>query len=190
MSLHTNHKLLVSFAFFGFLLITIGVAIVPAQKMKRISEQMPPAPLEGSSELGRQIYVQEGCTYCHTQFVRDLPMDAPFGRGSVIADYAGEAPPLIGTQRTGPDLANVGRRQPSDVWHLLHLYNPRATVPASVMPGYPWYFVEKEAAEPGDIVVPVPADFLNNPAAVLVARPEAIALTEYLLSLKQSEVTP
>ena len=95
---------------------------------------------------GRALYLVEGCGFCHTQFVRDLPMDRPYGRPALAEDYALEDPPLLGTQRTGPDLSNVAARQPSDTWHLLHLYNPRIVVPQSVMPGYPWYFEIKDGA--------------------------------------------
>jgi len=70
------------------------------------------------------------------------------------------------------------------VWHLLHLYNPRSVVRASVMPSYSWYFKAKDQAGPQDVVVPVPAEFA--PAGkVVVAKPEALALAAYLLSLKQ-----
>jgi len=42
-----------------------------------------------------------------------------------------------GSKRTGPDLARVGAKY-SDEWHVTHLVDPRAIVPASVMPGYPF----------------------------------------------------
>jgi cytochrome c oxidase cbb3-type subunit 2 len=106
----------------------------------------------------------------------------------VAGDYANEDPPLPGTERTGPDLSNVAARQPSDTWDLLHLYNPRAVVPQSVMPGFPWYFEEKAAAAPGDLVVPVPPRFVSAQGHVIVARPEARALVAYLLSLRQPEL--
>ena len=32
---------------------------------------------------------------------------------------------------------NIGVRQPSEQWHLGHLYQPRAFVPGSIMPSYP-----------------------------------------------------
>ena len=133
--------------------------------------------------------MREGCGFCHTQFVRDLPMDRPFGRPSRAGDYALEDPPMLGTERTGPDLADVGTRQPSDAWHLIHLYDPRAVVPQSVMPAYGWYFVEKGQAEPGDVVAPVPAGHAPR-GKVIVAGPEAKALVRYLLSLKQAKVSP
>ena len=145
--------------------------------------------LDESELRGRAIYVREGCTVCHTQFVRDLPVDAPYGRGSVASDYALENPPLLGTQRTGPDLANVGRRQPSETWNLIHLYNPRAVVATSVMPGYPWYFEEKTETKSGDVVVPVPAEF--RPAGMqIIATADAIDLVHYMQSLVQPELAP
>ena len=42
-----------------------------------------------------------------------------------------------GSKRTGPDLARVGGKY-SDDWQAEHLINPRAVVPESIMPGYPW----------------------------------------------------
>lgn len=188
MSFHTSHRLLVAFAFFGYAALTYLIAIGPAFELQR-TEPLPGAPAHSAeAERGRALYLAEGCGFCHTQFVRDLPMDRPYGRPSLAEDYALEDPPLLGTQRTGPDLSNVAARQPSDAWHLLHLYNPRAVVPQSVMPGYPWYFEAKEEAAPGDVVVPVPEAFRPAAGAVVVARPEARDLVAYLLSLRQPDV--
>ncbi|MEZ4790278.1 MAG: cbb3-type cytochrome c oxidase subunit II [Flavobacteriales bacterium] len=47
----------------------------------------------------------------------------------------------MGSERTGPDLTNIGKRQPGVQWHLLHLYDPRM-VQGSIMPRYPWLFEE------------------------------------------------
>jgi cytochrome c oxidase cbb3-type subunit 2 len=47
-----------------------------------------------------------------------------------------------GSKRTGPDLARVGGKY-SDEWHTLHMSNPRAVVPESVMPGYGWLATRK-----------------------------------------------
>ncbi len=188
MNFHTNHRLLVAFAFFGYLALTYLIAIGPAFQVQT-TPPLPGAPsLSEAAARGRALYVAEGCGYCHTQFVRDLPMDRPYGRPALAEDYALEDPPLLGTQRTGPDLSNVAARQPSDAWHLLHLYNPRSVVPRSVMPGYPWYFEMKEAAGPDDFVVPVPERFLPTPGVVIVAKPEAQDLVAYLLSLRQLDI--
>ncbi|MGH8602705.1 MAG: cbb3-type cytochrome c oxidase subunit II, partial [Gammaproteobacteria bacterium] len=103
-------------------------------------------------------------------------------------EYALEDPPLLGTQRTGPDLANVGVRQPSEVWNLMHLYNPRSVVPHSAMPAYPWYFEARPKAGPADIVVPARKPFVPE-GTVIVAKPDAIAIVRYLQALKQVEVS-
>lgn len=188
MSFHTNHRLLVAFAFFGYLALTYLIAIGPAFEVQKTSPLPGARALTAEAARGRDLYLREGCGFCHTQFVRDLPMDRPYGRPALAEDYALEDPPLLGTQRTGPDLSNVGARQPSDAWHLLHLYNPRTVVPQSVMPGYPWYFESKAAAEAGDLVVPVPDAFLPERGRVVVARPEARDLVAYLLALRQMDV--
>ncbi len=190
MNFHTDHRLLLAVAGMSYLVLTLLIAVVPAFQI----QTTPPLPgaqkLKRAERRGRAIYLKEGCGYCHTQFVRDLPMDRPYGRPSVAGDYAREQPPLLGTQRTGPDLANVAVRQSSDVWHLIHLYNPRAVVAQSVMPGYPWYFDVKPKAEQGDVTVPVPAEFVPLKDGVVVARQPARDLVKYLLTLRQTELTP
>jgi cytochrome c oxidase cbb3-type subunit 2 len=188
MNFHTSHQAVVGFAFFGYLALTLLIAILPATSVQNTPGLPGVAARSALAEQGRAIYLREGCGYCHTQLVRDLPLDRPYGRATVAGDYANEDPPLPGTERTGPDLSNVAARQPSDTWHLLHLYNPRAVVPQSVMPGFPWYFEEKAAAAPGDVVVPIPPRFVSAQGHVLVARQEARALVAYLLSLRQPEV--
>jgi cytochrome c oxidase cbb3-type subunit II len=187
-SFHTSHRALVGFAFFTYLALTVLIAIVPAASIQHTPALPGATPRSAVAEQGRAIYLREGCGFCHTQFVRDLPLDRPYGRATVAQDYANENPPLPGTQRTGPDLSNVAARQPSDTWHLLHIYNPRAVVPQSVMPGYPWYFEEKAEAAPADVVVPVPPRWVSANGRVVVARPEATALVAYLLSLRQPEL--
>ncbi len=200
MSLHTDHRALIGTAATIFFFLSIIIAVLPAfqaqkeaqkhiqKQARKVAGKTPVtaelADSQASVARGRALYLKEGCGVCHTQFVRDLPIDAPYGRGSVAADYALEEPPLLGTQRTGPDLSNVGVRQPSEIWNLMHLYNPRVVVPTSVMPGYPWYFLEKVTSALDDTVVPIPAGFRPEGKAV-VATEEAMDLVHYLQSLKQ-----
>ena len=187
--LHTNHRAIVTVAAMVFFVLTLVMAVLPALREQADSAPAGVTARSAEAERGRQVYLREGCGFCHTQFVRDLPMDRPYGRPSRAGDYALEDPPMLGTQRTGPDLADVGARQPSEAWHLIHLYDPRAVVPRSVMPAYRWYFVEKNQAGPGDVVAPVPAGRAPS-GKVIVAGPEARALVHYLLSLKQPKVSP
>jgi cytochrome c oxidase cbb3-type subunit 2 len=142
-------------------------------------------PLTASEQHGRDIYVSEGCSYCHTQNVRPLLQDKIFGRPSVAGDYAYDTPQLLGTERTGPDLSNIGARQPSEVWQYIHLWNPRALVHASIMPRYSWLFAVQSQANPGDVTVPVPAGF-GPDKGVVVATKDAQDLVAYLKSLKQT----
>ena len=187
MNLHTQHRLLIGAAAALYLVLSLLIAVFPAVEAERTAPLAGIEPPTPAVARGRELYLKEGCAVCHTQFVRDLPVDEPYGRGSLPGDYALEDPPLLGTQRTGPDLSNVGLRQPSETWNLIHLYNPRAVVGTSVMPGYPWLFDLKEAAGAGDLQVPVP-DTHRPRGKVVVARPEALDLVRYLQSLQQVEV--
>jgi cytochrome c oxidase cbb3-type subunit 2 len=92
----------------------------------------------------------------------------------------------MGTERTGPDLTNIGTRQPSTDWHLMHLYNPRAVVEKSIMPAYSWMFEVKESVEEGDVVVNIPSGFLNREEGKVIASQQALDLVAYLQSLKQA----
>jgi len=140
------------------------------------------------SELaGRQTYVALGCLYCHSQQVRAAPFGSDrargWGRASYPEDYAYDFPHLLGTMRTGPDLMNIGIRQPSRAWHYAHLYQPRAMTPGSVMPAFPFLFEARDQARMGDEIVDLPAG-TGPPGKVVVALPRAHALVTYLLSLR------
>lgn len=82
---------------------------------------------------GRQIYVREGCVYCHTQFTR--LQDRGYGPLVKAGDYTQETPHQLGTARTGPDLTNEGGRFPSE-WQMAHLIEPRSVKPGSIMPSF------------------------------------------------------
>lgn len=84
-------------------------------------------------EEGRLVYVNNGCMYCHTQFVRSIDWDLGGERVAQAGDYVQDRPNLVGTERTGPDLSQAGGEHPDD-WHAAHFANPRFTRPESVMP--------------------------------------------------------
>jgi cytochrome c oxidase cbb3-type subunit 2 len=60
-----------------------------------------------------------------------------YGHYSLAAESMYDHPFQWGSKRTGPDLARVGGKY-SDQWQAEHLVNPRAVVPESIMPSYPW----------------------------------------------------
>jgi cbb3-type cytochrome c oxidase subunit II len=166
--------------------LSILMAIVPGILLSQAPATPGVMPLTAEQEQGRQVYVAEGCAYCHTQQVRPLLADAGFGRPSAAGDFAYQTPELLGSERTGPDLTNIGRRQSSVVWHYIHLFQPRAVVPQSIMPAFPWLFQVVEQAPTDAVTVTVPPP-LAPKHGVLVARRQAIALVAYLTALKQPD---
>jgi len=98
----------------------------------------PRTPLE---EEGRRIYIQNGCSYCHSQYVRNLDWDLGAQRVAKAGDYVSDRPHQLGSERTGPDLSQAGGEHPDD-WHMAHFINPRFTRPESLMP--PWKFLGTE----------------------------------------------
>ncbi len=98
--------------------------------------------MTAEEQRGFTIYKREGCAYCHTTFVRDIPSDVRrFGPPAEAWEYQDQYPQQWGTRRIGPDLSRESGNR-SDGWQYAHLHNPRSTVPQSVMPGYPWLFDE------------------------------------------------
>ncbi|QYM78656.1 cbb3-type cytochrome c oxidase subunit II [Horticoccus luteus] len=196
MKIFDNHRVLFGMVAGMFILLTLPVAIIPALENQKNFAPLPNSrALTAEEQAGKNLYIANGCVACHTQQVRNVRMDEPWGsRPSIAADYARihrtdlwrNTATLMGSERTGPDLTDIGNRQPSDTWQLMHLYNPRSVVDASIMPAYPWLFEEKAAAGPGDLSVPVPDAFKPRPGVTIVARPEARQLVAYLLSLKQT----
>jgi cytochrome c oxidase cbb3-type subunit II len=103
--------------------------------IEKVKGMRPYSPLE---QAGRDIYVREGCYSCHSQMIRTLRDEVErYGHYSLAAESMYDHPFQWGSKRTGPDLARVGGKY-SDQWHAEHLINPRALVPESIMPGYPW----------------------------------------------------
>ena len=167
-----------------------ALVIVPAMELHDIAPTPGLKPYTSAELRGRQVYISNGCVYCHTQQPRTkefAPADFKrgWGRATVAGDYAYDSPPLLGDMRTGPDLMNIGVRQPSEQWNLGHLYEPRAYVPGSIMPAFPFLFEAKAQADKDEVVVTLPPGY--TPAnKVVVARPEALDLVKYLLSLNRS----
>ena len=96
------------------------------------------APYSALRLAGRDVYVSEGCYNCHSQMIRPFRSETErYGPYTTAGETVYDRPFQFGSKRTGPDLARVGGRY-SDDWQRLHLIDPRAVVPESNMPGYPW----------------------------------------------------
>ena len=114
-----------------------------------------PRPLGGQALAGVRVYEQNGCLYCHSQQVRSqkfgnwwedgqMRTGADVRRGwgtrrTVSRDYLHDRPTMLGTMRTGPDLANVGARY-SEAWQHAHTFNPRSLNGWSVMPSFAFLY--------------------------------------------------
>jgi len=128
----------------------------------KVVEAKPYTPLEAR---GRQVYIREGCWYCHSQYVRPVTgEDRRWGPVSQEGEYAYDVPHMFGTRRIGPDLTREGGRVHDD-WHYAHHFDPRMVVPDSIMPRFPWLYKGVDAKGK-----PIPTD-------------DAIALVAYIQKL-------
>lgn len=172
-----------SVIFVGFVLTFasawLGLAVLPSRHYQATGD-----PVEQEIDRGRGVYAQNGCLYCHSQQIspRNFRSDQERGWGArrtVAGDYRNDKLGLFGTMRTGPDLANVGSRNPSAQWHYLHLYDPQLTSKGSTMPPHSFLFERRKAG-----ATPSPGAIPLGDGDEIVPSPEAHALVTYLLSLK------
>ncbi len=189
--IETNNGLMIVLI---LLVLAVGglVEIVPLFFQKSTTQPIkgivPDSPLR---VVGRDIYVREGCYGCHSQMIRPLVAETlRYGHYSVAGEFVYDHPFQWGSKRTGPDLHRVGGKY-SDEWQRLHLISPRALVPESNMPAYPW--LEKTPADADSIqrhmkalrMVGVPytdAEIAAAPAQVK-GKTELDALVAYLQGL-------
>ena len=149
---------------------------------------LPYKPLE---LVGRDLYIRESCSTCHSQQVRPLLAEVKrYGQYAGAGEFAYDRPFLWGSKRTGPDLLRVGGKY-TDAWHRIHMTDPRAVVPASIMPAYPW--LAERPADDGTVVArlnalrklghPYSDEDVEAAPAALEGKTELDALVAYLQSL-------
>lgn len=136
----------IKFALLSTVVILIGGAVefIPTYLVKSniptIASVKPYSPLELH---GRDIYIREGCNNCHSQLVRPFRSETErYGEYSKAGEYVYDHPFLWGSKRTGPDLHRVGGKY-GNLWHFMHMEDPRTMSPGSIMPPYPWLFTGK-----------------------------------------------
>ena len=139
---------------FGILFVSsIGglVQVLPSIFQESLSTPSENTRPYGALELvGRDIYIREACSVCHSQQVRPILAEVKrYGPYSRAGESVYDRPFLWGSKRTGPDLHRVGGKY-SDIWHRLHLIDPRSVVNNSIMPAYPW-LAERPANADDDI---------------------------------------
>ncbi len=174
--------------------ISIGglVEIIPLMMSSDATE-----PDEGISVYsplrlaGRDVYVREGCYNCHSQMIRPFRSETErYGPYTTAGETVYDRPFQFGSKRTGPDLARVGGRY-SDDWQRLHLMDPRALVPESNMPAYPW-LAEREIDADNLVAKMETLQFLGDPytdeqiaaaAGEVAGKSELDAVVAYLQGL-------
>jgi cytochrome c oxidase cbb3-type subunit II len=193
--------------FFGaFLTIAAswcGLVLLPQlqfgrQEPLKIEEtgELYPQARSGLAQQGVEVYKANGCIYCHSQQVRPEGFGADLTRSwgqrrTVSRDYLYDKPVMLGTMRTGPDLTNIGLRQSSVSWHMLHLYDPRLPSKGSIMPPFRFLFEQRKIRErPSPEALKLPEEMAPPAGYEIVPKPEAVALVQYLLSLKASTPLP
>ena len=189
--------------FLTFLSSWIGLVAYPYFALGRFTPftaedtgDINPPPLSGLAVMGQRAYASSGCVYCHSQQVRQVGYGSDLERGwgsrpTVARDYMRQNPVFLGTMRTGPDLTNIGARQPSSMWHHQHLYQPTVVSPGSIMPSFRYLYRTQKiegqrSANAIDLLPPdAPADGYE-----VVPTYEAEALVAYLLSLNRNYPLP
>ncbi|MCL7466559.1 cytochrome-c oxidase, cbb3-type subunit II [Phaeovulum sp. NW3] len=178
--LHYNLEKL-SMGLVGAIILAASVGgIVEIAPLFTIDETVEiPADLRVLTPLelaGREIYMREGCYACHSQMVRSLADEIDrYGPYSLASESAYDHPMLWGSKRTGPDLARVGGKY-SDPWQVAHLIDPRAVVPASIMPAYPWLMRPLDTAGlPGALATLARLGLPYDAAMIAGAKADALA---------------
>jgi cytochrome c oxidase cbb3-type subunit I/II len=136
----------IRFMILSLIVILIGsmIELMPtltiSANIPTIASVKPYSPLELQ---GRDLYIREGCSNCHSQTVRPFRSETErYGEYSKAGEFVYDHPFLWGSKRTGPDLAREGGKY-GNAWHYNHLMDPRLMSPGSIMPEYGWLLTQK-----------------------------------------------
>ena len=116
-----------------FLLMVSMVVVAPYMFLLDIPPSDTAHTYTTQEAEGRNLFMTLGCFYCHSQQVRAA--DWGIGNVSQEGDYVYDSPNALGTERTGPDLAQIGGMRPT-IWHQTHDKDPRSVSPGSIMPNF------------------------------------------------------
>jgi cytochrome c oxidase cbb3-type subunit II len=195
-NLHTALERNSGLLIFGILVVSAIGGLV--QVLPTVMDDSLAAPTQSvvpyaALELaGRDIYIRESCSTCHSQQVRPLLAEVKrYGPYSRSGEFAYDRPFLWGSKRTGPDLHRLSGKY-SDAWHRIHMLDPRSVVPESIMPAYPW-LAERAANRDGSIQArmsalrrlghPYSDEDIEGAPAQLEGKTELDALIAYLQAL-------
>lgn len=188
------------FIFIGVLIIvSLSWALTLVKPIREAGNLVPvgmgetrvPSRMTGLAQQGREVYQEQGCVNCHSQQTLALvgsDIERGWGtRQSMPLDYIEQSPVFTGTNRVGPDLANVGLRRPEAAWHYLHFYNPQITSPGTNMPPYDFLFeTRKLVGEPSERALDLPEGYRVEEGYEVVPTAAADALVAYMVGLSQA----
>jgi len=155
-----------------------ALAALPKDALSGIDKSAADAAAKAFKDTGAKIEIR----------VRPIGPDIERGwghRGTVGQDYLQDSPVFLGSQRLGPDLANIGARNPDANWHLKHLYAPSSDVPGSTMPPYRFLFEKRKIGrEPSPEALKLTGVAAPEAGFEIVPTEQARALVAYLQSLQ------
>ena len=129
---------------------------------------------------GQEEYKSAACWHCHSQFVRPFEYEnRRWGPTAQIGEASYESPHFFATRRVGPDLLREGGLRPDD-WHFAHFYNPRFTVPQSIMApfgGMSHFYVPLEGSRRTQIENEIVERFGSDPKRANAQDPGSAELT-------------
>ncbi|MFZ0389503.1 MAG: cbb3-type cytochrome c oxidase subunit II [Calditrichia bacterium] len=129
----------------SFLVFWASVSVMVLMPVFSIENDQPSEiwrPMTEIEKEGLDLYVSNGCSYCHSMYIRVNDWGLGAQRLAEAGDYVGMQPAILGSERTGPDLSQEGGEHPDD-WHIAHFVNPRFTSPVSVMPSWEFLGADK-----------------------------------------------
>ena len=155
-----------------------------------IDAELYPKSMPGIAQQGGKDYLSLGCVTCHTQQVRSEESGFDVERGwgkrpSVPRDYILQNEVLLGHNRVGPDLANIGLREYSTEWLHQHLFMPQTLVDGSICQPSP--FLYDVSDEPSEGYIESKSD---DKTIFIKPSFRANRLVAYLESLKQDYELP
>lgn len=174
----------------GGLIEFLPTAVVQSN-IPTIASVKPYTPLELE---GRDIYIREGCVGCHSQMIRPFRSETErYGEYSKPGEFVYDHPFLWGSKRTGPDLHREGGKY-ADVWHYMHMNDPRSTSPGSIMPSYAWLLehdldysqTEAKISTMRSLGVPYPANYEKRAIKDLKKQAKEISESLYASGYQES----
>lgn len=159
-------------------LTAASLASLPQDVVRGVDKKTSDEVAAAFKDTGAKVVIQ----------IRPVGPDMDWGwgrRATVAADFLQDNPVMPGSQRLGPDLANVGVRKPDVNWHLVHLYAPKSVVPDSTMPPYRFLFEKRKIdRHPSPDALQLTGEAAPEAGYEIVPTAEAKALAAYLVSLR------